>query len=401
MVARTYDIITVGGGIAGASLAKVMTEKGAKVLVLERDSVFRDRVRGEAIMPWGTAEAKELGLYETFIASGGRDLPWWDGYQGTERTSHRDLTATTIPKEPVTAFHHPTAQDYLIQAAADAGAEIRQAVRVLGVKTGDSPQVLAEVDGEETEFRARLVVGADGRDAPFRGWAGFNVQRDPGHTLVAGLLLDQVSIADDASHAWLNSDLGLWVLIFPQGGGRVRGYVCYGEAAGFRLTGDRDIPRFLEQSINAGMSEGIYANAKPAGPLATFDGAASWVDHPYRNGIALIGAAAGATDPTWGQGLSLSLRDVRVLRDALLHDENWDVAGNSYAEEHNRYFKVIHDVELWETEILMKAGEEADARRKKAFAAWREDRTRQLDVMLSGPIPFVDETTKRRFFGDE
>ncbi|PKB73745.1 MAG: hypothetical protein BZY75_00155 [SAR202 cluster bacterium Io17-Chloro-G7] len=401
MVAKSYDIITVGGGIAGASLAKVMAEKGAKVLVLERDSVFRDRVRGEAIMPWGTAEAKELGLYETFIASGGRDLVWWDGYQGSERTSHRELTATTTPKEPVTAFHHPTAQSFLIRAAADAGAEIRLGVRVLGVKTGDLPQVLAEVDGEENEFRARLVVGADGRDAPFRGWAGFNVLRDPGHTLVAGLLLDEVPVDDDSSHAWLNSDLGLWVLIFPQGGGRVRGYVCYGEDAGFRLSGDGDISRFIEQSINAGMSEGIYASAKPAGPLATFDGAASWIDHPYRNGIALIGAAAGAPDPTWGQGLSLSLRDVRVLRDALIRDENWDLAGNSYADEHDRYFKVIHDIELWETEILMKTGEEADARRKKAFAAWREDRTRQLDVMLSGPIPFVDETTKRRFFGEE
>ena len=59
MATTSYDIITVGGGIAGASLAKVMAEKGASVLVLERDAVFRVRVRGEAIMPWGTAEAKE------------------------------------------------------------------------------------------------------------------------------------------------------------------------------------------------------------------------------------------------------------------------------------------------------------------------------------------------------
>ncbi len=401
MAATTYDIITVGGGIAGASLAKAMAERGAKVLVLERDAVFRDRVRGEAIMPWGTAEAKELGLYDVIMASGGRDLPWWDGYQGSARTSHRDLTSTTSPKEAVTAFYHPTGQECLISAAADAGAEIRRGVRVLGVKTEGSPKVLAEVDGGEAEFRARLVVGADGRDAPFRRWAGFEVQRDPGHTLVAGLLLDNVPVADDTSHAWLNSDLGLWVLIFPQGDGRVRGYVCYGEAAGFRLTGEEDVPRFIEESIKAGVPEGHLANAEAAGPLATFDGAASWVDHPYRDGIALIGAAGGATDPTWGQGLSLTLRDVRVLRDELLRHDDWEVAGNAYAEEHDRYYKVIHDVELWETEMLMETGQEADARRTKAFAAWREDRSRQLDVLLSGPVPVVDERTKRRFFGEE
>ena len=401
MVTKTYDIITVGGGIAGASLAKAMAERGAKVLVLERDAVFRDRVRGEAIMPWGTAEARELGIYDLIMASGGHNLPWWDGYQGSKRTSHRDLTATTSPRESVTTFYHPTGQQCLIGAAADAGAEIHRGVRVLGVQREGPPSVLAELDGREVEFRARLVVGADGRDAPFRRWAGFDVKRDPGHTLVAGLLLDNVSVAEDASHAWLNPDLGMWVLIFPQGDGRVRCYVCYGETAGFRLTGEGDIPRFIEESIKAGVGEGHYASAKAAGPLATFDGAASWVDHPYRDGIALIGAAGAAPDPTWGQGLSLSLRDVRVLRDELIRHDDWDVAGNAYAEEHDRYYKVIHDVELWETEILMEIGQEADARRTKAFAAWREDRTRQLDVLFSGPVEVVDEKSKRRFFGEE
>ncbi len=48
-----YDIITVGGGIGGATLAKVMAEAGCRVLVLERDTEFRDRVRGEVLVPWG------------------------------------------------------------------------------------------------------------------------------------------------------------------------------------------------------------------------------------------------------------------------------------------------------------------------------------------------------------
>jgi menaquinone-9 beta-reductase len=27
----------------------------------------------------------------------------------------------------------------------------------------------------------------------------------------------------------------------------------------------------------------------------------TWVEHPYRDGLALIGDAAGSTDPTWGR----------------------------------------------------------------------------------------------------
>ncbi len=52
MAARSYDIITIGGGIAASSLAKAMAERGAKVLVLERETKFKDRVRGEAIVSW-------------------------------------------------------------------------------------------------------------------------------------------------------------------------------------------------------------------------------------------------------------------------------------------------------------------------------------------------------------
>lgn len=53
MPQHEYDIITVGGGLGGATLAKVMAENGARVLVLERERQFKDRIRGEGTFPWG------------------------------------------------------------------------------------------------------------------------------------------------------------------------------------------------------------------------------------------------------------------------------------------------------------------------------------------------------------
>ena len=50
MSLTSYDIITVGGGLGGAALAKAMAENGARVLVLESKTKFRGRVRGEAIV---------------------------------------------------------------------------------------------------------------------------------------------------------------------------------------------------------------------------------------------------------------------------------------------------------------------------------------------------------------
>jgi menaquinone-9 beta-reductase len=61
----------------------------------------------------------------------------------------------------------------------------------------------------------------------------------------------------------------------------------------------------------------------------------TWVDNPYRDGLALIGDAAGSSDPTLGQGLSLTVRDVRVLSEKLIASPDWDAAGRAYAREHD------------------------------------------------------------------
>ena len=89
MSSHSYDIITVGGGLGGSALAKAMAENGSKVLVLESTTEFTDRVRGESILSWGVAEAKELGIYETLMDSGGHEVPWWDIYAGPERAVQR------------------------------------------------------------------------------------------------------------------------------------------------------------------------------------------------------------------------------------------------------------------------------------------------------------------------
>ena len=78
MTNKTYDIITVGGGLGGATLAKVMAEHGTKVLVLEREQQFKDRVRGEVMPPWGVAEAQALGIYDLLRTTCGHEYAWVD-----------------------------------------------------------------------------------------------------------------------------------------------------------------------------------------------------------------------------------------------------------------------------------------------------------------------------------
>ena len=66
-----FDVVIIGGGIAGSALATVLSRAGKAVLLLERSLVYCDRVRGEHLQPWGVAEARRLGLYEPLRRAGG------------------------------------------------------------------------------------------------------------------------------------------------------------------------------------------------------------------------------------------------------------------------------------------------------------------------------------------
>src|SRR4051794_25862164 len=91
----TYDAITVGGGLAGSALAAELVRSGYKVLVLERETQFKDRVRGENMLPWGVAAARRLGLLDGLVAAGGHQPPLWINYMFGNPVMSRDLPATT------------------------------------------------------------------------------------------------------------------------------------------------------------------------------------------------------------------------------------------------------------------------------------------------------------------
>ena len=116
-MSHDYDLIVVGGGVAGSALAASMASVGARTLVLEAEATFRDRVRGEAIMPWGVADARLLGLESALERAAANPLTFWDSYQGPDRSGHRDLTRTTRAGEPVMACYHPALQGALLEHA--------------------------------------------------------------------------------------------------------------------------------------------------------------------------------------------------------------------------------------------------------------------------------------------
>src|SRR6266481_1223923 len=186
MSSPQYHLITVGGGMVASALAKSIAESGAKVLVLEQETRFRDRIRGEYVMPWGVAEIAALGIFELLC----RKVPWIDlGMGGPPR----ELTATTAQQQPGMGYSHPEMQETLLTAAERAGAEVRRGVTVQGVEPGAPAFVIAASRKNSERISARLVVGADGRSSQTRKWAGFELIKEPHPFLLSGVVLKSVA----------------------------------------------------------------------------------------------------------------------------------------------------------------------------------------------------------------
>jgi menaquinone-9 beta-reductase len=391
-----YDVITVGGGLGGSALAKVLAEHGTRVLVVEREVQFKDRVRGEWMAPWGAAEVVKLGIYDVLLEHSAFEKPYFQ-FSGFPV---RDLKQTTLPQLESFNAYHPAMQEAVIDAARLAGATIWRGATIREIKPGDPPSVTVDKDGGIKTLTAKMVVGADGRSSMCRTGAGLKSIRDNRGMLLAGVLFDGVAVAEDTSVMLVNPAIGQIAYFFPQQGNRVRAYCALPLASGRRLQGTSDVADFVHECIRSGAPSAAYADAKAIGPLATFESTANWADLPYAEGIALVGDAAGTSDPVWGQGLSLTLRDARVLSDHLLSSDDWDAAGQAYARDHQNYFGTIHNVENWSTDLFVRTGKDADAARERAFPLIVADPTRVPDHLLSGPDLPCGELVRKRFFGE-
>ncbi len=333
-MADASDVVVVGGGIAGASLGSALARAGVGVTVLEASTEFADRVRGESIQAWGVKEARDLGVEQVLLDAGAHITPVWKQYAEGAGDVRDIPVAMMIPDIPGTLnLRHPDACQALLDAAADAGATVVRGVRDVVVTGGSSPTMTYATNGHAIELRSGLVVGADGRASTVRKQAGITLERQEPISYISGLLVEGLDgVPDD--HDVLAGEGDVLFLVFHQGDGRARVYLCTGLSAQHRFSGRTGTEQFLA-ACNVSCypwNEQVMA-ATPAGPCATYPGTDTWTDEPFADGVVLIGDAAGHNDPIIGQGLSIGLRDARIVRDLILDGARDSAAFAPYGEE--------------------------------------------------------------------
>ena len=355
-------------------------------------------------MPWGVTEAKALDIYDLLRERCGHVVRWWNSYSGASSSIiHRDLTITTPHGAGLLNFYHPEMQEVLLTAAAAAGVTVWRGAKAIKV-TGGARSTVAVQQGETIRrITARLVVGADGRNSHVRLSAGFSVQRETARLVIAGLLFRGLAAPTDAVSVFFNPRRpGQFASLFPIGQGRHRVYFIYTLLGQERqLCGVQNVPLFVNECIQTGAPATWFATGAPAGPLAMFHNIRHWVDHPSRPSVVLVGDAAGTSNPSFGCGLALALRDVRVLTDALLANADWDEAIIAYAYERADYYNRLRRKEEWLTQLFFELGPAANQRRARVAPLHRREPEREVDIIGLGPDERCDEAARLRFFGED
>lgn len=324
----TPEIVVVGAGVAGSALAIVLARAGREVVLLEKSRTHVDRVRGEFIVPWGVAEARQLGLLDLLERAGGnytvKSVPYGEG------TSPEQARATALAMDRIVPdvrgalnLGHPRLCDTLNAAAVEAGVTLLRGIERLQVTPGQPPQIAFEHDGSFKVLTPKIVIGADGRNSAVARQAGFERLSDPVHHFFTGLLVDGADAwPSDEQSMGVDGDIGFYVL--PQGQGRIRLYAAHSVAQRQRFAGEGAVERFLAAFDCPSLPHGKHlAAAHPAGPCQGYPNNEVWIDVPVAPGVVLIGDAAGHSDPAGGQGISIAFRDVRLAAAALAADAAW------------------------------------------------------------------------------
>jgi menaquinone-9 beta-reductase len=400
MQAKNPDVVVVGAGVAGASIAAVLARGGLEVLLLERQRAYRDRVRGEYMAPWGVLEARAAGLETVLRGTHAVDARYFVGYDelvvpSAAETDKGDASAILPGVRGPLCASHPGACQALAGEAVRRGAELVRGVTEVRVQAGARPSV-TYLNGTEMQVRPRLVIGADGRASTVRKQSGIHIRKAPATHVIAGLLVEGASRwPDDQYSIGVEGDLQFYV--FPQGSGRVRLYTCHANEQAARWAGRAGPQRFLQafaglRSIPAALGLG---DVTAAGPCATFSGEQTWCDEPYADGVVLLGDAGGYDDPVDGQGLSLAMRDVRQLSELLLSTDDWTVEGlRPYGQQRTERLRRMRRVSRTYAALMTTFTPYGRARRNRfrsASGAGADDARMALGAIHLGPDSLPSE----------
>lgn len=319
-----FDLIIVGGGLAGAALAVALRRSALRIAVVEHGVPRRANGWDARIYAYSPASARfldDLGVWShldherlcpvsemrihgdaggelAFSAydSGLEELAWI----GESSLVHVEIWESLKRQHNVTLFCPAT----------PAALELTEDSATLRLNDGCTLQ-------------AALVVGADGRDSWVREHAGISAKVTPygERGVVANFICERPTLG--VASQWFREDGVLAWLPLP---GNVMSMVWSTPDVLADELLALEPQAFCARVEAAG--NGALGKLKLAGERAAFPLRLMRVDEIVRARVALIGDAAHAIHPLSGHGINLGFQDARALAEVLGALPSWRDAGD-------------------------------------------------------------------------
>ena len=316
------DVLIVGGGPVGASLALALGNSGLDVMLVEARASSSADTRTLAVSRGTALHLVRLGVGMDALDATPIEIIHVSQRGGFGRTVLR-AAELGIPALGYVATYAALAHA-LETALPDCGATSIFGAGVTGIRTTRTSAVAAvSRDDQTNEVSARLVVLADGgRGSVQSDWPDVRmIERDYGQSAVVAI----VSSDPPASHmayerftpsgpAALLPCRGKYALVWTAAPAEAS-ELCALETAAF-------LPR-LQEHFGMGALRFIDASPRAAFPLLL-----RYAQSVTAERVALIGNAAQTLHPVAGQGFNLGMRDMAVLA-GILRDTTRDAIGSS------------------------------------------------------------------------
>ncbi|MGN6274999.1 MAG: NAD(P)/FAD-dependent oxidoreductase [Solirubrobacterales bacterium] len=308
-----YDAVIVGGSLAGCTAATLLGREGARVALVEKqpDPKAFKRVCSHFIQASAVPTLGRLGWLEPIEAAGGihTRIQAWTRW-GWIKPPPPGNVCVNLRRELL----DPMLKEMTAQ---EPGVELmlgRTATRVLREDGAVSGVVVRDPAGAETELRAPLTVGADGRDSQIAELAGLPDKKTPHGRFAYGGYFEgpPTAIAPDASFWMLDPQ---WAAAFPTDS----------ELTFYAVMGTKDRLPAFKADPEAALVEFVSSVPEPP-PIAQSKLVGSVVGKidmtnrrrgPVAPGLALIGDAALAVDPLFGIGCGWALQSGEWLADSV------------------------------------------------------------------------------------
>ena len=328
---HNYDIIVIGGGPAGSTVATLVAEQGHRVLLLEREVEPKFKI-GESLIPATYWTFKRLGMLEKLRASHFPQKYSVQFYSRSGKASSPFYFFQTNPHESAVTWQVLRSEfdEMLLDNATEKGVEVRRGISVREVLfDGDTATgvVTQNTNGTRETLQATVIVDSTGQRSLIGRQLNLN-------TTEANLKMASLFTHYEGGHRDEGLDEGatlilhteekdswFWSIPLPYN----RTSIGVVGELGYLLQNRRDVDGklnaqkiFTEELEKCTPLKQRLEGAKQLFPIQ------STKDFSYRanriagNNWVLVGDAFGFLDPVYSTGLFLALKSGEMAADVII-----------------------------------------------------------------------------------